>query len=102
MYYAPFCLIFNGYWLLDNRQIFDNLWQYRMSSLENMPSGHLVTFRLCQSTPLFFISMCALVLLAVNLLIPLEKRVRMGLATKDAAFDVFESLPNYWRTLKRQ
>jgi len=46
--------------------------------------------------------MFALLLLLVNLLIPLEKRIHWGLATRDAAFEVVESLPNYFTTLKRQ
>jgi len=26
--FAPLCLVFNGYWLIDSRQIFDNVWSY--------------------------------------------------------------------------
>jgi hypothetical protein len=40
--YGPLCLLFNGFWLLDNRQFFDNVWIYKNKSTENMMSGHHV------------------------------------------------------------
>jgi hypothetical protein len=29
MKYAPLMLLFNGYWLMDNKQFFDNVWHYK-------------------------------------------------------------------------
>jgi hypothetical protein len=44
--YGPLCLLFNGFWLLDNRQFFDNVWIYKNKSTENMMSGHFVGIKI--------------------------------------------------------
>lgn len=79
MQFAPMCLIFNGYWLLDNRQIFDNVWTYKMSSQEHMKSKHFISLRICQSTPLLFICFLSLLYLAVTNLISLKTRIKLGM-----------------------
>jgi len=43
--FAPLCLLFNSFWLLENKQFFDNVWNYKAKSNEFMKSGHLVGFR---------------------------------------------------------
>lgn len=58
--YAPLCLLFNGYWLLDNKQIFDNVWLYKDKSTDNMKSGHLVGFKVCQSSPMLLAAVLCL------------------------------------------
>lgn len=40
--FAPIFLIMNGYWMVDNKAIFDNFWDYRMKAQDNMKSGHLI------------------------------------------------------------
>lgn len=44
--FAPTCLLFNGFWMLDNRQFFDNVWMYKDKSTETMGSGHFVGIRI--------------------------------------------------------
>lgn len=44
--YGPLCLLFNGFWLMDNRQFFDNVWIYKDKSTENMMSGHHVGIKI--------------------------------------------------------
>ena len=39
--FSPLFLLFNGYWMLSNLQIFNNNWSYIMNLLEPMKSGHL-------------------------------------------------------------
>jgi hypothetical protein len=39
--FAPMFLLMNGFWLVDNKIIFDNHWEYRMRVNENMGSGHV-------------------------------------------------------------
>ena len=50
--FAPLCLLFNAFWLLDNRQIFDNVWLYKDKTTHNMKSGHFFTFKVNQASPL--------------------------------------------------
>lgn len=62
--YAPLCLLFNGFWLLDNKQFFDNVWNYKDKSTETMKSGHLINFHVCQSSPLILAGcLCMLVVI---------------------------------------
>lgn len=39
--FAPMFLLMNGFWMIDNKIIFDNYWEYRMRVNENMKSGHV-------------------------------------------------------------
>lgn len=39
---APILLILNGWWMLDNQQIFANKWNYLLKSFQPMPSGHRI------------------------------------------------------------
>lgn len=36
--WAPLFLLFNGFWMLGNKQIFSNIWSYINRSSESMPS----------------------------------------------------------------
>ena len=40
--FSPIFLVMNGYWMVDNKVIFDNYWDYRMRVQDSMKSGHLV------------------------------------------------------------
>lgn len=62
--FAPLCLLFNAFWLLDNRQIFDNVWLYKDKTTHNMKSGHFVGFKVNQASPLLLAAaLCALVVI---------------------------------------
>jgi len=47
MKYAPLMMLFNGYWLMDNRQFFDNVWHYKDKVTQNMWADHLPGYRVC-------------------------------------------------------
>jgi len=70
--YAPLFLLCNGYWLLDNKQMFENKWYYKRYTTEHMKSGHLLEFPLNQATPLLLISCLAILIIAVQSIIPVE------------------------------
>ena len=38
--YAPMFLLMNGFWLVDNRTIFNNKWHYKDRATEFMKSDH--------------------------------------------------------------
>jgi hypothetical protein len=62
--FAPLCMLFNAYWLLDNRQFFDNVWIYKDKITDNMKSGHFVGFKNNQASPLLLAGcLCALVVI---------------------------------------
>lgn len=56
---APLMLLFNGYWMLSNEQIFNNKWSYIQDKSNSMKSGHLVGFRLCSASPMFMLAIFA-------------------------------------------
>lgn len=61
--FAPLFLIFNSFWMLDNKQTFDNKWMYKMESVDHMPSGHIIGFKIGQSSPLLMISIVSICIL---------------------------------------
>ena len=42
--YAQLFFIANGYWMLSNKQIFDNVWNYIETSADTMMSHHHIEF----------------------------------------------------------
>lgn len=53
---APILLILNGWWMIDNQQIFANKWTYIVKSFQPMPSGHrILQFRVSWSSPMLLI-----------------------------------------------
>lgn len=65
MKYAPVMLLFNGFWLMDNRQFFDNVWHYKDKVTENMLADHYPGYRICQSSPLFLMAMTCVAIIIV-------------------------------------
>ena len=55
--FAPLVFLFNGYWMIDNRQIFDNVHPYINYNMETMKSDHLLTdfMYVSRHTPLQYI-----------------------------------------------
>lgn len=42
--FAPMLMLFNGYWMLSNRQIFENVWTVIQDTTQHMKSDHLLDF----------------------------------------------------------
>ena len=97
---GPIFLLFNGYWIVDSRQMFDNVWEYKNSAVETMPSLHLVEYRLTQSTPLLAIATAGLVAYILLVTIPEELIVRAGFTLKGGDVLVDEDLPNFFEAIR--
>jgi hypothetical protein len=55
--WAPLFLLFNGFWMLDNRQIFANTWAYKERLSDSMASKHIFNgIEINWSTPLLVMS----------------------------------------------
>ena len=68
MYFAPFIMLANGYWMISNQQIFNNLTFFLDNSLSitSMRSGHFIVpffYKLNWSSPLALMLVAALILL---------------------------------------
>jgi len=44
--FGPVIMLFNGFWLVDNRQFFDNVWVFKDKATDQMKSGHFVGVRI--------------------------------------------------------
>lgn len=97
--YAPLMMLFNGYWLMDNRQFFDNVWHYKDKVTENMWADHLPEYRVCQSSPLFLMSVTCVILIVVQTIVPEELMLRWGFTMSQDAMSVDEDLPNFFTAL---
>lgn len=97
--FGPLCLLLNGFWLLDNRQFFDNVWIYKNKSTENMMSGHHVGIKINQSSPMLLAGMLCLMVIFVHLIFSAETLKSAGFTMAREDLDVDEDLPNFFKAL---
>lgn len=64
MKWAPLIMLFNGYWMLSNQQIFNNKWSYKPNSLSNthMKSGHYIDLSVNWASPMLIMAFAAVFL----------------------------------------
>lgn len=94
--YAPLFLIFNGYWLMDNKQMFANKWVYKMSSFDQMPSGHTIHFCVSQAAPLLLIAIMSVPMLLFLEVIPRETVMKYGFSLSKEIITTEENLPPFF------
>lgn len=68
MYFAPFFMLMNGYWMLSNQQIFNNntTWVENSLSITSMKSDHFIApffYHLNWATPMALMTIAAVFLL---------------------------------------
>jgi len=99
--FAPLFLLMNGFWFVDNKTIFSNVWFYRMKITENMKSGHYFNgFVVNQATPLLLFAVFSWVLRIITAIIPEEELARLGFSLNQEDISVDEDLPNFFEALK--
>jgi len=64
---APLLLLFNGYWMISNRQIFSNAWSYKERSFETMKSGHVASLEVNWATPMLLLAGAAVIIISIQL-----------------------------------
>lgn len=98
---APMFLLFNGFWMIDNKAIFDNTWVYRMKTTENMKSNHFFEgFSVSHSTPIFMFMAFSVGLKIITTLIPEETLSRLGFTLTHEEISVDEDLPSFFEAVK--
>ena len=61
---APIILLMNGYWMISNKQIFNNVWTYLQEDTDTMPSSHVFgEFQINWATPLEAMAIASLFIL---------------------------------------
>lgn len=99
--YAPIFLLVNGFWMVDNKIIFENKWDYIMRTTDSMKSGHFFEgFRVNPATPLLLFIMFSIAMKVLTWL-PEEFNRMLGF-TMDDDFEISvdEDLPNFWEAIK--
>lgn len=64
-----------------------------------MLSDHLIEYRVCQSSPLFLMSITCVALIVVQLVIPSELLLKWGFTMSQEEMEVDEDLPNFFTAL---
>lgn len=99
--FSPLFLIFNGYWIMDNQQIFNNVWSYKMQAYDHMPSAHQIMFKVNQASPLFYICFASIIILILQFSIPPELLMQLGFSLAKADVSVDEDLPDFFEVVNR-
>jgi hypothetical protein len=63
--WSPLFLLFNGYWMLSNKQIFLNTWEFIEKSTDSMKSEHFIFFGVNWASPILLISFSAVFLISI-------------------------------------
>jgi len=101
MKWAPLIMLFNGYWMLSNQQIFNNKWSYVPDSLSttHMKSGHFISFSVNWASPMLIMALCAVFLILFIAIVPNEYRMKWGFSLQEKKIEVDEDLPNFFDTI---
>ena len=96
---APILLLFNGYWMITNRQIYENNWSYIGKSTDSMLSQHEVSFSIDWGTPALFMATAAVGILAIQKIFS-SYLMRWGFTMQSVEIKVDEDLPNFFRSAR--
>jgi len=99
--YTPVLFLFNGYWMLSNRQIFENVLNQLESSTNQMTSAHYwsTLFDFTQASPMLLISMVFLIIIILRAFFG-DKMRKWGFGISNNIIEVDENLPNFYHALK--
>lgn len=96
---APLLLLFNGYWMISNRQIFSNAWSYKERSFETMKSGHVASLEVNWATPMLLLAGAAVIIISIQLIFK-DVLMKYGFAMSSKKISVDEDLPRFFESIK--
>lgn len=97
---SPILYLSFGYWMLSNKSIFQNYWEYIDTTTAQMGSGHtFATLTIDQALPvlIMFLAICVIVLFQTFFRKILKK---WGFSFGSSKINVDENLPNFFKALK--
>lgn len=97
--WAPILLLFNGYWMISNKQIYQNTYNFISKSTDTMLSSHFVYFGVNWGTPVLFMACCAIFIIAIQKIFA-DYLMRWGFAMASKEIKVDEDLPNFFKSVK--
>jgi hypothetical protein len=93
--FSPILLLFNGYWMISNKQIFENKWNYIQVDGDPMKSSHLVNhFEVNWASPLLMMALCSSFIIVFQVLCH-EFLQDWGFTMKGKDIIVDEDLPPF-------
>ena len=66
LYWSPVLLLFNGYWMLSNHQIFLNVWSYIDQQDQGMKSDHHIDGDINWASPVLLMAVTAILFTGVT------------------------------------
>lgn len=97
--WAPILLLFNGYWMISNKQIYQNEYALIAESTDTMLSNHFVYFGVNWGTPVLFMACCAVFIIATQKIFA-NYLMKWGFAMASKDIKVDEDLPNFFKSVK--
>ena len=99
--WAPILLLFNGYWMLDNQQMFQNVINLKDTTLSLMSTGHSLSTigSVSQASPLLLLGLAVLVIFFAQTFFG-ELLEKFGFGFSDTKIEVDENLPNFFAAVR--
>mmetsp|Transcript_5223 Transcript_5223/g.8085 ORF Transcript_5223/g.8085 Transcript_5223/m.8085 type:complete len:884 (-) Transcript_5223:266-2917(-) len=97
--WAPILFLFNGYWMVSNRQMFENTWNYITDVEHTMKSSHQIVFGVNWAAPTLFMAVASVALVIVQRVFA-DYLMKWGFAMSSQEIKVDEDLPNFFKSVK--
>ena len=99
--FVPIVFLFNSYWMLSNRQIFENVTNKLEFTGTEMESSHdlLTLLKVKPSTPVLFFCLIIPMIAIIRAIIP-ERLRKWGFTISSNILEVDENLPDFFNALK--
>lgn len=99
LYFSPLFLLINGYWMLSNPQIFDNVWQFIPDSEHTMKSLHMLRFEPGHASPMLIMAASAVFIISFTKIFK-DYIGKWGFALQSKEIKVDEDLPQFFTTIR--
>jgi len=97
--WSPLLMLFNGYWMLSNPEIFDNVYSYQDSTISGMRSKHFFSFQVNWASPIALMAASAIFLIIIKKIFA-EQLMAWGYSLQAKKIEVDEGLPNFFDVIR--
>ena len=96
--WSPLLLLFNGWWMLSNPEIFENSTTVIETQIQGMKSAHRIAFKVDWATPILMVGIGAVFIVFVTKVFD-EQLMEWGYSLQDKQIAVDEDLPNFFKCI---
>ena len=97
--WSPILFLFNGYWMLSDRQIFQNNWSIIQNTSEKMMSHHQLYLGVNWAAPILLLCFSSIFLIVIQKIFS-ESLQKWGFALQEKDITVDEDLPNFFKCIR--